>query len=218
MSSTLMTFLWTTTPWSLPPCGCFWSLVSCRNSKLIMRWGNHYERGGETPTILTGRVKCCLHMCAVLSVDRWVIDRWDTVLQAGSWNTVVSGATVRFVNTTAFVSFSAQVLCRWLLTVRKNYRTVAYHNWRHAFNVSQCMFVMITVSHQAQTLIEVAFSTDTMWFDFDSSVIIYSPSCRSSMEHKNSRMSKLLFSIYIESEWWQWLSKQTFNPYEKNCA
>lgn len=39
-----------------------------------------------------------------------------------------------------------QVLCRWLLTVRKNYRTVAYHNWRHAFNVSQCMFIMITVS------------------------------------------------------------------------
>uniref|UniRef100_A0A3Q3G777 Phosphodiesterase n=1 Tax=Kryptolebias marmoratus TaxID=37003 RepID=A0A3Q3G777_KRYMA len=36
-----------------------------------------------------------------------------------------------------------EVLCRWLLTVRKNYRTVAYHNWRHAFNVSQCMFVMI---------------------------------------------------------------------------
>ncbi|XP_020565789.1 dual 3',5'-cyclic-AMP and -GMP phosphodiesterase 11A-like [Oryzias latipes] len=36
-----------------------------------------------------------------------------------------------------------EVLCRWLLTVRKNYRTVAYHNWRHAFNVSQCMFTMI---------------------------------------------------------------------------
>ncbi|XP_045902015.1 dual 3',5'-cyclic-AMP and -GMP phosphodiesterase 11A isoform X2 [Micropterus dolomieu] len=39
-----------------------------------------------------------------------------------------------------------EVLCRWLLTVRKNYRTVAYHNWRHAFNVSQCMFVMITTA------------------------------------------------------------------------
>ncbi|XP_067915093.1 dual 3',5'-cyclic-AMP and -GMP phosphodiesterase 11A isoform X2 [Heterodontus francisci] len=37
-----------------------------------------------------------------------------------------------------------EVLCRWLLTVRKNYRTVPYHNWRHAFNVAQCMFVMIT--------------------------------------------------------------------------
>ncbi|XP_042345491.1 dual 3',5'-cyclic-AMP and -GMP phosphodiesterase 11A [Plectropomus leopardus] len=39
-----------------------------------------------------------------------------------------------------------EVLCRWLLTVRKNYRTVAYHNWRHAFNVSQCMFIMITTA------------------------------------------------------------------------
>eukprot|EP00062_Callorhinchus_milii_P015136 gi/632965065/ref/XP_007898706.1/ PREDICTED: dual 3',5'-cyclic-AMP and -GMP phosphodiesterase 11A-like [Callorhinchus milii] len=37
-----------------------------------------------------------------------------------------------------------EVLCRWLLTVRKNYRNVPYHNWRHAFNVAQCMFVMIT--------------------------------------------------------------------------
>ncbi|KAK6491195.1 dual 3',5'-cyclic-AMP and -GMP phosphodiesterase 11A [Huso huso] len=39
-----------------------------------------------------------------------------------------------------------EVLCRWLLTVRKNYRTVAYHNWRHAFNVSQCMFLIITTA------------------------------------------------------------------------
>uniref|UniRef100_A0A1A7XMP4 Phosphodiesterase n=1 Tax=Iconisemion striatum TaxID=60296 RepID=A0A1A7XMP4_9TELE len=40
-----------------------------------------------------------------------------------------------------------EVLCRWLLTVRKNYRTVAYHNWRHAFNVSQCMFAMIATAN-----------------------------------------------------------------------
>ncbi|XP_048469991.1 dual 3',5'-cyclic-AMP and -GMP phosphodiesterase 11A [Rhincodon typus] len=39
-----------------------------------------------------------------------------------------------------------EVLCRWLLTVRKNYRAVPYHNWRHAFNVAQCMFVMITTA------------------------------------------------------------------------
>lgn len=38
-----------------------------------------------------------------------------------------------------------QILCRWLLTVRKNYRMVPYHNWRHAFNVCQCMFAMLTV-------------------------------------------------------------------------
>ncbi|XP_072025380.1 cGMP-specific 3',5'-cyclic phosphodiesterase-like [Amphiura filiformis] len=35
-----------------------------------------------------------------------------------------------------------EVLCRWLLSVRKNYRPVIYHNWRHAFNVAQTMFAM----------------------------------------------------------------------------
>lgn len=34
------------------------------------------------------------------------------------------------------------VLCRWLMSVKKNYRSVTYHNWRHAFNVAQTMFVM----------------------------------------------------------------------------
>ncbi|XP_067136235.1 LOW QUALITY PROTEIN: dual 3',5'-cyclic-AMP and -GMP phosphodiesterase 11-like [Centruroides vittatus] len=36
------------------------------------------------------------------------------------------------------------VLCRWLLSVRKNYRQVTYHNWRHAFNVGQMMFAILT--------------------------------------------------------------------------
>ncbi|XP_064631077.1 cGMP-specific 3',5'-cyclic phosphodiesterase-like isoform X2 [Lineus longissimus] len=35
------------------------------------------------------------------------------------------------------------VLCRWTLSVKKNYRPVTYHNWRHAFNVAQTMFTMI---------------------------------------------------------------------------
>ncbi|GIY89690.1 dual 3',5'-cyclic-AMP and -GMP phosphodiesterase 11 [Caerostris darwini] len=35
------------------------------------------------------------------------------------------------------------VLCRWLLSVRKNYRPVTYHNWRHAFNVAQMMFAIL---------------------------------------------------------------------------
>ncbi|CAL9705881.1 unnamed protein product [Knipowitschia caucasica] len=47
-----------------------------------------------------------------------------------------------------------EVLCRWLLTVRKNYRTVAYHNWRHAFNVSQCMFLIITTASFQDVLSE----------------------------------------------------------------
>uniref|UniRef100_T1JHX2 3',5'-cyclic-GMP phosphodiesterase n=1 Tax=Strigamia maritima TaxID=126957 RepID=T1JHX2_STRMM len=39
-----------------------------------------------------------------------------------------------------------EVLCRWLLSVKKNYRQVTYHNWRHAFNVAQMMFAIITTA------------------------------------------------------------------------
>ncbi|CAH0563713.1 unnamed protein product [Brassicogethes aeneus] len=39
-----------------------------------------------------------------------------------------------------------EVLCRWLLSVKKNYRNVTYHNWRHAFNVAQMMFAILTAT------------------------------------------------------------------------
>ena len=40
-----------------------------------------------------------------------------------------------------------KTICRWLLTVKKNYRPeVVYHNWRHAFNVGQVMFSCIVNS------------------------------------------------------------------------
>ena len=37
-------------------------------------------------------------------------------------------------------NLETKTLCRWLLTVKKNYRPeVVYHNWRHGFNVAQVM-------------------------------------------------------------------------------
>jgi len=33
--------------------------------------------------------------------------------------------------------------CRCVLTVRKNYRPVAYHNWKHGWNVAHCMYSII---------------------------------------------------------------------------
>uniref|UniRef100_A0A8C1PTY3 Phosphodiesterase n=1 Tax=Cyprinus carpio TaxID=7962 RepID=A0A8C1PTY3_CYPCA len=48
-----------------------------------------------------------------------------------------------------------ETLCRWLLTVRKNYRMVLYHNWRHAFNVCQCMFSLLTTAGFQETLTEM---------------------------------------------------------------
>jgi len=44
-------------------------------------------------------------------------------------------------------------MCRWLLTVKKNYRPeVVYHNWRHAFNVAQVMYSSLVNSGWAAGL------------------------------------------------------------------
>jgi len=45
-------------------------------------------------------------------------------------------------------SIDYNTLCKWLMTVKKNYRndTVKYHNWWHAFNVCQTMFAMLRQS------------------------------------------------------------------------
>ncbi|XP_078716056.1 cGMP-specific 3',5'-cyclic phosphodiesterase isoform X2 [Lampetra fluviatilis] len=50
-------------------------------------------------------------------------------------------------------SIPYEVACRWILSVRKNYRrNIAYHNWRHAFNTGQCMFTVLTTG-QAQDVL-----------------------------------------------------------------
>ncbi|CAG0902241.1 unnamed protein product [Darwinula stevensoni] len=49
-------------------------------------------------------------------------------------------------------SINYSVLCRWLLSIRKNYRHVIYHNWRHAFNVAQMMFSILVATQLWQAL------------------------------------------------------------------
>lgn len=46
---------------------------------------------------------------------------------------------------TLIKSFWLQVLTRWMYTVRKGYRDITYHNWRHGFNVGQTMFTLLMV-------------------------------------------------------------------------
>ena len=52
-------------------------------------------------------------------------------------------------------------LCRWLASVKKNYRQVTYHNWRHAFNVAQMMFATITATQWWKKLGEVIWRIQT---------------------------------------------------------
>nr|XP_006817445.1 PREDICTED: probable 3',5'-cyclic phosphodiesterase pde-5-like [Saccoglossus kowalevskii] len=42
--------------------------------------------------------------------------------------------------------FDYEEVCRFTLTVRKNYRTVPYHNWTHAFSVAHAIYTVIKVS------------------------------------------------------------------------
>lgn len=47
-----------------------------------------------------------------------------------------------------------KTLCRWLLSVQKNYRNVIYHNWRHAFEVAEMMFSILTTTGLSNLLDE----------------------------------------------------------------
>uniref|UniRef100_A0A671PGJ4 Phosphodiesterase n=1 Tax=Sinocyclocheilus anshuiensis TaxID=1608454 RepID=A0A671PGJ4_9TELE len=40
-------------------------------------------------------------------------------------------------------SFEQEKLCRFTMSVRKNYRRVPYHNWKHAVTVAHCMYAIL---------------------------------------------------------------------------
>ena len=56
-----------------------------------------------------------------------------------------------------FPRFDVFDLCRFTLTCRKNYRRVPYHNWYHAFNVTQSMYYIIKNSPGAFDRLEVRY-------------------------------------------------------------
>ncbi|CAK5015930.1 unnamed protein product [Meloidogyne enterolobii] len=41
------------------------------------------------------------------------------------------------------ISYDCDDLIRFVLTVRKNYRKVPYHNWTHGWTVAHAMFVFL---------------------------------------------------------------------------
>ena len=51
-----------------------------------------------------------------------------------------------FVDLFGLTRFEKNSLLRFILTVRKNYRRVPYHNWTHGFSVANCMYAIIKKS------------------------------------------------------------------------
>ncbi|XP_060128786.1 cAMP and cAMP-inhibited cGMP 3',5'-cyclic phosphodiesterase 10A isoform X1 [Zootoca vivipara] len=50
--------------------------------------------------------------------------------------------------------FELEKLCRFTLSVKKNYRRVPYHNWKHAVTVAHCMYAVLKNNHRLFTDVE----------------------------------------------------------------
>uniref|UniRef100_A0A8C7Z0I6 Phosphodiesterase n=1 Tax=Oryzias sinensis TaxID=183150 RepID=A0A8C7Z0I6_9TELE len=51
-------------------------------------------------------------------------------------------------------SFELEKLCRFTMSVRKNYRRVPYHNWKHAVTVAHCMYAILQKTPNSFTELE----------------------------------------------------------------
>lgn len=56
-------------------------------------------------------------------------------------------------------SFELEKLCRFTMSVRKNYRRVPYHNWKHALTVAHCMYAILQKTSGIFTELEVSGSS-----------------------------------------------------------
>lgn len=69
-----------------------------------------------------------------------------------NWNSCLS---VCFFVTVC--SFELEKLCRFTMSVRKNYRRVPYHNWKHAVTVAHCMYAILQKTSGMFTELEVCY-------------------------------------------------------------
>jgi len=61
-----------------------------------------------------------------------------------------------------------EIMTRFTLTVRKNYRDVPYHNWAHAFSVAHAMYTVIsTTNNQFSSLERLALFVAALCHDLD---------------------------------------------------
>jgi hypothetical protein len=64
----------------------------------------------------------------------------------------------------------SKTLCAWLICVRRSYRDVRYHNWKHAFNVGQFIYSITTnssVSSHYSDLEKLGFIVAALSHDLD---------------------------------------------------
>ncbi|XP_045114514.1 dual 3',5'-cyclic-AMP and -GMP phosphodiesterase 11A-like isoform X2 [Portunus trituberculatus] len=86
---------------------------------------------------------------ATASGDEVVCLQREVIPDASKWN----------LGSLTFDDFSLtqdqMTLLRCLITVKRNYRNVTYHNWRHAFNVAHNMFAIMKTCNVMSSFEEV---------------------------------------------------------------
>ncbi|XP_071247512.1 cAMP and cAMP-inhibited cGMP 3',5'-cyclic phosphodiesterase 10A isoform X3 [Salvelinus alpinus] len=70
-------------------------------------------------------------------------------------------------NSCGETSFELEKLCRFTMSVRKNYRRVPYHNWKHAVNVAHCMYAILQKTTGIFTEIEKGLLIACLCHDLD---------------------------------------------------
>lgn len=80
----------------------------------------------------------------------------------------VNNAVYMFVDLFGLGQFERDSLIRFMLTVRKNYRRVPYHNWTHGFAVANSMYVVLKRAPKAFKPLEaVALFVSSLCHDLD---------------------------------------------------
>ncbi|KAJ6664617.1 hypothetical protein lerEdw1_006190 [Lerista edwardsae] len=70
------------------------------------------------------------------------------------WNAKMSALTLYMESDIVEEGFELEKLCRFIMSVKKNYRRVPYHNWKHAVTVAHCMYSILQKNHWIFTDIE----------------------------------------------------------------
>lgn len=130
--------------WSLLPAGPLNTSEQKLGKRLPLFTGQRNTRevvmGSGAPGIFTAA-----------SVRRADVSTWATGLLGCAHSLLAS-----VIVTTSFPhSFDLEKLCRFIMSVKKNYRRVPYHNWKHAVTVAHCMFAILQNNRGLFTDLEV---------------------------------------------------------------
>ncbi|XP_062832412.1 cAMP and cAMP-inhibited cGMP 3',5'-cyclic phosphodiesterase 10A isoform X2 [Anolis carolinensis] len=91
-----------------------------------------------------------IHQCCGIG---WRISREDTQ-DKEECSAMLSALSLYVESDVVEEGFDLEKLCRFTMSVKKNYRRVPYHNWKHAITVVHCMYAILQNNHTVFTDLE----------------------------------------------------------------